>query len=124
MNRSRWLVTAIAGCAMVAIALFVALLVIVDKTNFGWLVGRYFLQTLTGGLFVGAVIMLAGAWNLHERRNWRGRTLIAWALVALTSPAFGLMFVLPWLLLALSLPVVIGVFITLWRERGETAPIG
>jgi len=37
--------------------------------------------------------------------------------VALTSPAFGLMFLLPWGVLALSLPLVIAILMRLFRSR-------
>lgn len=102
----RWLGLATAGVVLVTLALAVVLLVLADKPHFGWMVGTWFLPMLTGGLFVGAILLLIGAWKLPARTTWRGIVLFAWALVALTSPLFGLMFLLPWGLLALSLPLV------------------
>ena len=113
----RWLWVAVTGCALVVIALIVSALVIIDKETFGGLVGRYFLQTITSGVLVGAILMLIGALNLPQRKTWRGITLIVWALIALTSPLFGIMFLLPWGVLALMLPVVIAIFITLFRQQ-------
>jgi len=103
----RGLALATAGVVLVALALVVVLLVIADKPHFGWLVGTWFLPVITGGLFVGAILVAIGAWNLPVRRTWRGVVLFVWALVALTSPLFGLMFLLPWGLLALTLPLVV-----------------
>ena len=113
----RWLWVAVTGCALVVIALIVSALVIIDKETFGGLVGRYFLHTITSGVVVGAIVMLVGALKLPQRKTWRGITLIVWALIALTSPLFGLMFLLPWGVLALMLPVVIAIFITLFRQQ-------
>lgn len=106
---------------MVAIVLLLAFVVVADKKHFGGMVGSYFLQTMFGGLFLGALILLVASWRLHERRNWRGRTLIAWALIALTSPLFGWMFIMPWMVLALTLPLVIAALVSLWREREASA---
>jgi hypothetical protein len=51
---------------------------------------------------------------LPVRKSWRGIALIVWGLVAATSPAFGLMFLVPWGLLAVTLPLVIAILV---RER-------
>jgi hypothetical protein len=40
-----------------------------------------------------------------------------WGLIALTSPAFRIMFLLPWGVLALSLPFVVAILIALFRKR-------
>jgi hypothetical protein len=40
-------------------------------------------------------------------------TLLLWALIALTSPAFGMLFLVPWGVLALTLPIVIAAFVSL-----------
>jgi MFS family permease len=123
MNRSRLLLAAMLGCTLVVIPLVIVALVVIDKGRFGGLVGSYFLQIVMSGIFFGALMLLVSAWSLHEARNWRGRTLIAWALVALTSPAFGWMFIAPWMLLTLTVPVVISALVSLWRERAGTAPL-
>lgn len=114
-TRRRWLMLAVIGCGLVVLAMAVSALVIIDKESFGWLVGTWFLPVIASGCIVGAVMLLVGAWMLPERKTWRGITLLVWALIALTSPAFGYMFLLPWALLVLALPVVISIFITLFR---------
>lgn len=110
-----WLYLAIAGCVLVALALAVTCLVIVDKERFGSLVGPAFLPVITGGLFVGAAMLIVGAWNLPVRRTWRGFVLFFWAAVALTSPLFGLLFLLPWGLLVITLPLVGWILLTIPR---------
>jgi MFS family permease len=111
----RWLNLAMAGCALVVLAMATAALVVVDKARFGWLVGASFLPAITSGAIVGAILLLVGAWNLPERKSWRGVTLLIWGLIALTSPAFGIMFLLPWGFLVLMLPFVIAAFVSLGR---------
>lgn len=111
----KWLYVAMAGCALVVLTLIVVALVIVDKPRFGGLVGHSFLQVITSGIFAGAGLLLVGTWNLPRRRSWRSLVLFAWAIVALTSPLFGLLFLLPWGVLALTLPLVIFIFVTLFR---------
>jgi MFS family permease len=106
-RRRRWLTAAAIGCALVVLAMLVVALVIWDKPQFGWLVGTWFLPFITSGVFVGAAILLVAAWNMPERKTWRGIVLMIWAVIALTSPAFGFLILGPWTLLALSLPVVI-----------------
>src|SRR5688572_1064947 len=98
----RWLMIAAIGAALVVIAMVVVALVIADKEHFGWLVGSAFLPIITSGVLVGAAVLLIGAWNLPQRKTWRGYTLLAWGLIALTSPVFGIMFLLPWGLLVLT----------------------
>jgi MFS family permease len=115
-NPRRWLIVTTAGCAMIVLAMIVVALVILDKPHFGSLVGTWFLEIITSGLMVGSVLVLVGAWNLPQRKNWRGRLLLAWGVIALTSPAFGLMFLLPWGVLVLTLPVVISILIGAFRE--------
>jgi hypothetical protein len=44
---------------------------------------------------------------LPERASWRGIVLILWAVIALTSPLFGIMFLRPWGILAIRLPLII-----------------
>lgn len=93
-----------------------------DKEHFGWMVGGMFLPTIVSGCFVGALLMLVGTLMLPERWTWRGIVLLVWALIALTSPGFGYLFLLPWGVLALLLPVVIPVFVQLYRAH-STVPI-
>jgi hypothetical protein len=106
-RRPVWLTVATTGVVLVVIAMAVSALVILDKEHFGWLVGSAFLPVITSGVMVGAILVLIAAWKLPQRKTWRGIALILWALIALTSPAFGFLFLFPWGVLALTLPVII-----------------
>ena len=107
MSKTGWLRLATLGVALVVIAMAVSFLVVADKETFGWLVGSAFLPVITAGVFVGGILVILSAWMLPERKTWRAIALIVWGLIALTSPAFGLMFLFPWGVLVLTLPVVI-----------------
>jgi MFS family permease len=113
----RWLVLATIGCALVTCALIAVLLVTFDKTHFGWLVGTWFLEVITSGVLVGAVILLVAAWNLPDR-TWRRWFLLLWSLIAITSPALGLLFILPWAVLFVTLPVVVVILRGFYRGAG------
>ena len=112
-RRPLWPALATTGVVLVVLAMAVSALVIADKENFGWLVGSAFLPAITSGVMVGALLLLVAAWKLPQRRTWRGIALILWGLIALTSPAFGYLFLLPWGLLVLSLPVIIAALVGL-----------
>lgn len=101
--------------ALVAIPLIVICLVMVDKPHFGGLVGSMFLPVITCGIYLGAILLLIATWNLPIRKTWRGGVLFAWALIALASPWFGLLFLLPWGVLVLSLPLVAWIVYGLYR---------
>jgi len=116
--RRGWLILTTIGCALIVIALAVTVLVLVDKPRFGWLVGSAFLPIIASGVLFGGLAVLIGAWNLSIRKTWRGWALLAWGLVALTSPAFGIMFLLPWTVLVLMLPVVVSILISSFRATG------
>lgn len=116
----RWLFVAVVGAALVVIAMVVVALVIVDKENFGGLVGASFLQIITSGVLVGSVVLLVGGWNLPQRKTWRGYVLLVWGLIALTSPLFGIMFLLPWGLLVLALPLIVTIFVAFFRGTPAT----
>ena len=111
-----WLYVAIAGCALIVLAMLVVALVLVDKPHFGWLVGSAFLGTITAGVFVGAILLALATWNLPARKTWRGAVLFTWSAIALTSPLFGFLFLLPWGVLVLTLPVVISVLVALFTK--------
>ena len=111
----RWLIVTTIGVALVVIAMIVVALVIIDKDTFGDLVGPSFLAIITSGVLVGAIILLIGTLMQPLRKTWRGLVLIAWGLIALTSPLFGIMFLLPWAVLVLMLPLVVAIFVTLFR---------
>jgi hypothetical protein len=120
--RRMWLLLTAIGCTLIVVAMLVVALVIVDKPDFGWLVGTWFLEVITSGVMVGAILFTVGAWNLPERRSWRGVTLIVWGLVALTSPAFGFLFLLPWSVLVVSLPLIVAILVTRFRAA-RVAPV-
>ena len=109
----RWLNLTMIGCVLVLLVLLTAALVIADKETFGWLVTPIFLPAMTIGAMVGGLVMLVAAWNLPQRTKWQGILLMVWALIALTSPAFGFMFLLPWGVLIVLLPFVVAAFVTL-----------
>jgi len=114
-RRRGWLYLASTGVALVVLALIVIALVLFDKPQFGGLVGSMFLPIVTSGVLTGAILVLIGTWNLPERTTWRGWTLTAWALVALGSPLMGIMFMLPFGLLAIATPLVIAILMRLFR---------
>jgi MFS family permease len=111
----RWLILAMTGFGLVVLALTTTALVLADKARFGSLVGPMFLPSITSGAIVGSILLIVSAWNLPERKSWRGVTLLIWGLIALTSPAFGIMFLLPWGFLVVTLPFVIAAFVSLNR---------
>jgi hypothetical protein len=116
-TRHGWLITATVGASLSALAMVTIALVMFDKPHFGWMVGTWFLAIISAGMMVGGIVLILGAWNLPERKSWRGILLMLWGLIALTSPAFGIMFLLPWGVLALSLPFVVAILIALFRKR-------
>jgi len=115
VRRRRWLNLAKAGVALVVLTLVAVAWVIFAREQSKDLVGSMFLQTVMAGVFLGAIMVIAAALALPERKTWRGIFLVVWGLIALTSPAFGWLFLFPWGLLALLLPVVIWILITLSR---------
>jgi MFS family permease len=111
----RWVNLAMIGCGLVLLVLLTAALVLADKETFGWLVRPMFLPAMSIGAMVGALLMLVAAWNLPQRTKWQGILLMVWALIALTSPAFGFLFLAPWGVLIVLLPFVVAAFVTLRR---------
>ena len=111
-----WLRTIIAGFAVASLAFF-AVLLVMDKAHFGWLMGWAFLPVITSAVIVGGVVMLIGTLCIPQRKSWRGAVLIAWGVIAAISPLFGLfLFLLPWVLLAVTAPLVIWVLAGMLRE--------
>ena len=121
MSNNSWVRVAAFGVALVVLPLLVSVLVMVDKDHFGSLVGRYFLPAIALGVIIGSIITLVAALRLPQRKTWRCIILIVWALIALTSPLFGWLFLVPWGVLAVMLPVVIVALVGLWKET--RAPI-
>jgi MFS family permease len=115
--RRGWLIVTTIGCALVTLAMLTIALTMLDKTHFGWMIGTWFLEIISSGMIAGSLVLLIGVFCLPERWTWRGITLIVWGLIGITSPAFGLLFLFPWLLLALTLPVIVAILIKLFRSR-------
>jgi hypothetical protein len=117
--RRGWLIAAWAGVIMVLIPMLIVAAVLIDKPHFGWMVQSLFLEFVSGGVMAGGLLVLIAAFFLPERKTWRGITLMLWGLIALTSPGFGLMFLLPWAFVAAGLPLVIAI---LRRQSRMTTP--
>jgi hypothetical protein len=115
LPRRRWLMLAKIGVGFVVLTMVVVALVIFAKEQFKGLVGSAFLPVITSGVLVGSILLIVAAFNLPERKSWRGVFLLVWGFVGLTSPAFGFLFLFPWGLLALTLPVVISILMTFSR---------
>jgi len=103
------------GCIMVLIAILAVAAVTFDKE----LVKPLFIEYVTGGVMVGGLIVFIAAWFLPERKTWRGITVMLWSLIAVTSPWFGLLFLVPWAIVAVALPLVIAI---LRRQSRLTKP--
>jgi hypothetical protein len=109
--RRGWVIAAWIGVVMVVIPMLVVAAVLSDKPHFGWMVKSLFLEFISGGVMAGGLLVFMAAWFLPERKSWRGITLMLWGLIALTSPGFGLMFLLPWGFVAAALPLVIAILV-------------
>jgi hypothetical protein len=118
--RRGWVIAAWAGMVMVLITILVVAAVILDKPHFGWMVKSLFLEFISAGVMIGGLLVLLAGFFLPERKTGRGITLMLWGLIALTSPGFGLMFLLPWGLVAAALPLVIAILI---RQGRTTKPL-
>ncbi|SRR5258706_5825730 len=119
--RHGWLIVSTIGVSLAILAMLAIALVMLDKKHFGWMIGTYFLEIISAGMMVGGFILFLSVWFLPERWSWRGITLLLWGLVALTSPAFGIMFLFPWAVLAVMLPLVVVILNRLYRMRRESA---
>lgn len=120
MNERRgWVILAWVGCIMVLVAVVVVAAVMIDKTHFGWLLKSLFLEFVSAGVMIGGLIVFIAAWFLPERKTWRGIALMLWGLIAVTSPWFGLLFLVPWAVVAVGLPLVIAI---LRRQSRLTQP--
>lgn len=119
--RRGWLMAAWTGVVIVLIPMLVVAAVIIDKPHFGWMVKSLFLEFISAGVMAGGVLVVVAAFFLPERKTWRGITLILWGMIALTSPAFGLMFLLPWGIVAAALPLVIAILYRLKKTTSVAA---
>lgn len=111
----RWLILASIGFALVLLAMVIVFLVVVAKTQFGSLVGPAFLPAITGTVLFGGAAMMLAVLMLPNRKSWRSIVVVVWSLIALTSPLFGIMFLLPWGVLLASSPVVFAVLLRWFR---------
>lgn len=109
--RRGWLIAAWIGVVMVLVPILIVAAVLADKLHFGWMVKSLFVEFITAGVMIGGLLVLVSAFFLPERKSWRGIALMLWGLIALTSPRFGLMFLFPWGLVALGLPLVIAILL-------------
>jgi hypothetical protein len=108
MNKNRgWIITAWIGCIMVLIAIAAVAAATFDKE----LVKPLFLEFVSGGVMAGGLIVFIAAWFLPDRKTWRGITLMLWGLIAVTSPWFGLLFLVPWAVVAVALPLVMTILL-------------
>ena len=77
--------------------------------------GWAFYPIVTSGVLVGGLLVLVSTLFLAERATWRGIVLIVWALIAVTSPWFGWLFLFPWAVLALTLPLIVVIVRAMFR---------
>lgn len=118
LPRRGWVNAAIAGVVMVVLPMLLSALVVWDKPHFGWLVTWMFLPAVSIGVILGGLLLIVAGFMLPIRKTWRGITLIVWGLIAVTSPGFGIMILLPWCVLVVTLPLVIAILV---RERRQVA---
>jgi hypothetical protein len=111
----RALFAATAGCVMISTVLLLAALAIWFKPQFGGMVGPWFLPGMSVLVLAGALLVMFGAWKLRSRGGWQWIALLVWGAIALSSPAFGIMFMLPLGVIFVLLPVAIVALVLLWR---------
>lgn len=109
------------GFGLILFALAMVCLVLFAKEQFGWLVGSRFLGSVVALVLGGALLMIVAVLMLPaERKHWMGWAVLVWALIAITSPLFGFMFLLPWGVLFFSAPLIL-VVLVLWFREGRGA---
>jgi|SRR6185436_7828026 len=101
----KWLILAWAGFAMILLAIAIVCLVIFTKEQFSWLVGSAFLGSVVGMVLAGSIALLIAAAMLPGK-TWRTIVVIAWSLLAVTSPLFGMLFLFPWGVLLVTAPFI------------------
>ena len=116
MAKRGWLIVVTTGFVFVLCALIVVGLVMMDKAHFGSLVGSAFLPVIASGVIAGGILMLIGSLLLRGQKTWHRVVLILFALIAVTSPLMGFLFLLPWGLLAVSSPLVIWILVAMRRQ--------
>lgn len=88
------------------LALVTVCLVTFAKDQFSWLTGSGFLMSVVGMVLAGALALIVAALLLPVPKTWRTWVVVLWSVVALTSPLFGWVFLLPWALLLVTAPVI------------------
>ncbi|HYI09957.1 MAG TPA: hypothetical protein VEK57_12935 [Thermoanaerobaculia bacterium] len=121
MPTRRWVLLGWIGYGMVLLVIFTVCLVLFAKEQFSWLVGSMFLPAIGGMIFVGALAVLLAALMPPYRKTGPAIGVAIWALIALTSPLFGLMFLMPWSLLLLTAPLVLLALFTWWKQTAVPA---
>lgn len=117
ISNRRLLRLASIGVALILFAFLIVFLVVYAKKQFYWLVGSGFLGSVVGLVVAGAILFLVAVWLLPYRRTPLGWVLLAWGVVALISPLFGMMFLGPWVVLLVTAPGVIWVLWS-WSRLG------
>jgi uncharacterized membrane protein len=106
---------ALAGFVLTCLGMIVTA-IITTRTNIAWLAWAFYPGAATGVL-AGGLVMLIGSIGAPERKSWRGMTLIAWSLLTVVSPLAGIYwYLVPWGILAITTPLVIWIFVTLFRK--------
>jgi hypothetical protein len=111
-----WLFVLAFGCVLITLTLIIAALGVSRWSNPGWPSFALFVLVLISGVRAGSIAVLVGAGMLPERKSWRGVVLLAWGLVALAAPPFGIALLLQLSVLGLMLPLVIGIVLSLLRR--------
>jgi hypothetical protein len=109
-----------AGFGLILLAIFIACLAIFAKEQVGGMVGSFFLPSIVGLMIAGSIALLVALWMLPNRMSGRSIGVAVWALIALTSPLFGMMFLFPWGVLLLTAPLV---FAALWSWQRSAAAV-
>ena len=107
MNARRWLVVAWIGFALVLLGILIVCAAMLLKEQFKGIVGTAFLGTVLFLVLGGGLALLVTALMLPHRKSWRALVIIAWSLIAISSPLMGWLFLMPWGLLLVTAPVVI-----------------
>ncbi len=109
----KWLVVASTGYALILLALLLVGVALLAKKQFG----PPFLGSVGVLVLAGSVALESAMAALPFPRTWRTWAVILWGFIAMTSPLFGVMFLLPWGFLLLTAPIICSVLLTWFRAR-------
>lgn len=107
------------GFALTMLGIFAAIVATL-KPGFARVFDQYFLPSIAGLVFVGAFVLLVAVLLQPYRKTPRAIGVILWTLIALTSPLFGWLFLVPWALLLLTAPLVY-VALNGWSRTAQPA---